>query len=102
MRSVWSPKGFQFYLTFLVDPQLDLHRQRKKGEGVWAVSASTDLPTNREQAEGQILFSFGHGLAERLSHFISDVSRLRHGSVVQPYTAQNGGPATPFGDSGMS
>jgi len=82
MRSVWSPRGQQFYLTFLVDPQLDLHRQRKTGEGVWAVSASVDLPTSRVQAEGQFLFSFGHGWAERLSSFISDVSRFRHETVA--------------------
>ena len=24
MRSVWSPQGREFYLTFLVDPMLDL------------------------------------------------------------------------------
>ena len=82
MRSVWSPQGQQFFLTFLVDPQLDLHRQRKKGEGVWAVSASADLPPSRMQAEAQLLFSLGHGWADRMSSFISGVSRFRHESMA--------------------
>lgn len=82
MRSVWSPRGQRFHLTFLVDPQLDLHRQRKKGEGVWAVSASAGLPVSREQSDGQLLFSFGRGWAERLPRFVSDVSKFRHESEV--------------------
>ena len=81
MRSVWSPQGQQFFLTFLVDPQLELHRKRKQGEGVWAVSASADLPTSRLQFEGQILLSLGHGWAKRVSSFVSDVSRFRHEAV---------------------
>jgi hypothetical protein len=82
MRSVWSPQGQQFYLTFLVDPQLGLHRRRKSGEGVWAVSASADLPSSRMQAERQLMFSLGNGWAERLSSFISNVSRFRHETVA--------------------
>jgi len=75
MRSVWSPQGCQFYLTFLVDPQAD--RQRKRGEMVWAVKASATLPKGWQQADGEFTFSLGHGWAERLSGFISDVSRFR-------------------------
>ena len=82
MRSVWSPAGQQFYLTFLVDPQLDLHRRRKKGEGVWAVSSCGELPLTRAQAEGHALFSLGHGWGERLSGFISDISRFRDKRVA--------------------
>jgi hypothetical protein len=77
MRSIWSPQCGQFYLTFLVDPQLDLHRRRKIGEGVWAVGASAYLPASSEQAKKQGLFSLGHGWEQRLDGFISGLSRFR-------------------------
>jgi hypothetical protein len=77
MRSVWSPQGCQFYLTFLVDPQTDPHRQRRKGENVWAVKASAALPARWQTADGEFTFNLGHGWAERLSGFVSDVSLLR-------------------------
>ena len=82
MRSVWSPKGQKFYLTFLVVPELRFYRQRKCGQGVWAVSASAHLPRSRVLAEGQLLFRLGNGWAERLSSFITDVSRFRHEHVA--------------------
>src|SRR5215217_5062206 len=69
MRSVWSPQGSQFYLTFVVDPQTDLHRRREKGESVWAVKASATLPTRWQQSDGEFTFSLGHGWTERLSGF---------------------------------
>jgi hypothetical protein len=77
MRSVWSPQDAQFYLTFLVDPQTDLHRRRKRGESVWAVKASATLPTRWQQSDGELRLGLGHGWAERLSGFVSDVSRFR-------------------------
>ncbi len=82
MRSVWSPQSEQFYLTYLVDPQFEHHHQRKRGEGVWAVSASASLPASRIHAEGQLLFRIGHGWGERLSGFISDVAKFRHDNVA--------------------
>lgn len=77
MRSVWSPQDAQFYLTFLVDPQTDLHRRRQTGESVWAVKASTTLPTRWQDSDAEFTFSLGHGWAERLSGFVSNVSRFR-------------------------
>src|SRR5690349_21003968 len=73
MRSVWSPQGQEFYLSLLVDPQLDLHRNRTRGEGVWAMKVSPTLPTQWQQAEGELTFSLGHGWLERLSGFVSEV-----------------------------
>jgi hypothetical protein len=78
MRSVWSPQTAQFFLTFLVDPQLDLHRKRKPGEGVWAVLASGSLPAGRQGSEGEITFSLGHGWAERLADFVTSLAAFRH------------------------
>src|SRR5207249_1648164 len=77
MGSVWSPRGSQFYLTFLVDPQTDLHRRRERGESVWAAKASASLPTRWQESDDDVTFSLGHGWAEKLSGFVSDVSRFR-------------------------
>jgi hypothetical protein len=77
MRSIWSPQEVQFHLTFLVDPQIDRHRRRQKGESVWAVKASTTLPTRWQNSDLEITLSLGCGWAERLSGFVSDVSRFR-------------------------
>ena len=82
MRSIWSPQSCEFYLTFLVDPQLDLHRKRKRGEGVWAASASAKLPTSRLQVEAELMFSLGHGWAERLKDFVAHVSKFRQERVT--------------------
>ncbi len=84
MRSIWSPQGREFYLTFLVDPQLHLHRERRNGEGVWAVKASSDLPKSSEKAEGQCLLSLGRRWQERLTGFISEVSKFRHAPMAEP------------------
>ena len=78
MQSAWSPHTAQFFLTFLVDPQLDLHRKRKAGEGVWAVLASRSLPARWQGSGGEITFSLGHGWAERLQEFVTSVSAFRH------------------------
>src|ERR1700741_434783 len=65
LQSVWSPRTARFYLTFLVDPQFELHRKRKPGEGVWASFASASLPSQWQASEGQYTFSLGHGWMQR-------------------------------------
>ena len=75
MRSLWSPQGSHFYITFLVDPQAD--RQRRRGESVWAAKASASLPQRWQQAEREFTFSLGHGWADGLRNFINDVSGFR-------------------------
>ena len=77
VRSICSPQGFEFYLTFLVDPQLDLHRERNRGEGIWAVSASANLPEDRRQAEEQLMFNLGRGWENRLGDFVERLSKFR-------------------------
>jgi hypothetical protein len=77
MRSVWSPQGREFYLTFTIDPSLHLHRQRRKGEAVWAVIASATLPTSRFASVGQFELSLGHGWAKNLAKFVSDLGIFR-------------------------
>ena len=82
VRSVWSPQSAQFFLTFLVDPQLDLHRERKPGEGVWAVLASDSLPARWQGSEGQVTFALGHGWSERLKDFVVSLSAFRHAQTA--------------------
>jgi hypothetical protein len=72
-----SPRDAELYLTFLVDPQTDLHRHRRHGEGVWAIKASATLPARRQSSAAEITFSFGHGWAERLREFVSELARFR-------------------------
>ena len=80
MRSVWSPQGREFYLTFLADPILDLHRRRNRGEGIWSVSVTPALPAGRTELGPQ--FSLKRGWEERLSEIVSYVERFR--SVPAP------------------
>jgi hypothetical protein len=84
MRSIWSPQSAQFFLTFLVDPQLELHRKRNAGEGVWAVLASSSLPTRWQASKGEFTFSLGYGWADRLKDFVASVSVFRHGPTAGP------------------
>jgi hypothetical protein len=79
VRSVWSPQSREFYITFLVDPQLDLHRSRKSGEGVWAVGVTPALPVSRQI---EPVFSLRHGWQERLSEIVAYIARFRHECVA--------------------
>jgi hypothetical protein len=75
LESEWSPVGLQLVLTFLVDPQHDL--TRRKGEGVWAVVASTEPLTDRTSAGSRPLLSLGSGWKARLAGFIRELDALR-------------------------
>jgi hypothetical protein len=81
LRSTWSPQGSEVYLTFLVDPQADIHR-RKPGENVWAVKASATRPTREQKAEGDYVLDFGHGWRERLPELFSHLARMRNEHMV--------------------
>jgi len=93
MQSVWSPQSAHFFLTFLVDPQVDLRRKRKLGEGVWAVKASVSLPTRWQGSEGEITFSLGHRWMERLKDFVASLHAFRHArALARPARAGGVGP----------
>ena len=49
LRSRWSPSGAKAFVTFLVDPQHD--GLRNKGQHVWGVGISAELPISRAEAE---------------------------------------------------
>ena len=75
MRSIWSPIGASFVLTFLVDPQHD--GPRKKGENVWAVAASKQPRTDRTSEHAGPLLSLGRGWETGLGDFLHAVDTLR-------------------------
>jgi hypothetical protein len=49
LESLWEPQECRVYLTFVVDPQWDDHR--KKGQGVWGVTAALDGPAQSSEVE---------------------------------------------------
>jgi hypothetical protein len=73
LESVWSPEGRQLYLAFLIDPQVDLQK-RKKGEGVWAVRASTELSLFWLS---DTCLSLGSGWEKGLPAFLQEIAALR-------------------------
>ena len=77
LRSVWSPQGREVYLTFLVDPQADIHG-RKVGECVWAVKASASRPAQAQKADGDYVLDFGRGWRERITELFLSLASMRH------------------------
>lgn len=77
IESSWSPQGQKFFLTFLVDPQWDGHRQ--KNQGVWAITASRQKPNSRQEAKGDPIISLKPKWEQRLPDFIAALSSLRDG-----------------------
>jgi len=75
VESEWSPVGSQAYVTFMVDPMAG--PGRRKGEAVWAVSASLTKPLSRLSAETEFTLSLGQGWKERLPDFFRHLSVLR-------------------------
>jgi hypothetical protein len=70
LESIWAPRDCRVYLHFVVDPMWD--GPRRKGEGVWAVSASLD-PEER----GGISLPLGRGWREGLAEFFAGLAELR-------------------------
>lgn len=90
VESEWSPKGFQVFLTWLVDPQWDRGRP---GEKVWLVGTCLHRPTNHEEAERAPMFSIKHWPME-LGDFLKGLDDLRNQALNERATKQshsNGG-----------
>ena len=77
LRSIWSPQSCEVYLTFLIDPQADIH-SRKAGQSVWAVKASAMPPAQQWASAGEFLLDFGHSWAERLPELFLALAQMRH------------------------
>ncbi|HKB01515.1 MAG TPA: hypothetical protein VKD90_04805 [Gemmataceae bacterium] len=74
LESEWAPQGFTVYLTWLVDPQWDDHRQ--PGQAVWAVGTSLQRPTGRSEPERSPLMSIKHWPRD-LPEFFTRLAALR-------------------------
>jgi hypothetical protein len=77
VESVWAPKGFKVWITFLVDPQTPNLIERKKGQSVWAVKASLRKPPDSRIGDAEIYLSLNAGWEKRLPEFFSRLSNLR-------------------------
>lgn len=64
------------WLTFLIDPQMDVHR-RKKGEKLWAVKASSRLPTKWQNDIGDFTLHFGKNWRNRIPAFVRSLDCFR-------------------------
>lgn len=81
LESIWSPAGNQAYVTFMVDPMAA--PSRKKGEAVWAVTASLTKLTRPFSGEIEFTLSLGQGWKERLPNFFEHLSVLRDRSNTE-------------------
>jgi hypothetical protein len=83
VESVWSPKGLRIWVTFVVDPQVPKLIDRKKGEGLWAVKAGLQRPTDWGIAGNEVGLTLNAGWEKRLPEFFSQLSELRKQGVEQ-------------------
>ncbi|MCA1618870.1 MAG: hypothetical protein LC795_06075 [Acidobacteria bacterium] len=86
IESLWSPKGFRLYLTFLVDPMAG--GQRTKGQSVWAMGTSIGRPVDRSSAQGNPLLSLGRGWRSHLAEFFAGLSGLRSQAAADALPAR--------------
>ena len=76
IESIWSPKGVHCYITFLVDPQFEINRQ--KGQGVWALGLSSIFPKSRSDAQGSCTLSIGKCFKNEIEEFLLEAEKLRN------------------------
>jgi hypothetical protein len=75
LESLWEPQECHVYLTFVVDPQWDSHR--KKGQGVWGVTASLHGPAQWSDVELNLMRPGRR--REGLPEFFAGLAKLRTG-----------------------
>jgi len=73
VESDWRPHGLRLWISFLVDPAHSA--ERRKGEGVWAVSVTVDRPTERQAAEPTYVIR--RHWPESLNEILATAHRLR-------------------------
>jgi hypothetical protein len=83
VESVWTPKGFKVWITFLVDPQAPNPIERKKGQSVWAVKAGLRKPPYSRIGDTEIYLPLNAGWEKRLPEFFSRLSDLRKQETEQ-------------------
>ena len=83
MKSVRANWGVEIHISFLVDPMWE--GPRRKGQGLWVIMASHQLPTTFNQAPGRsrTLRLGGRGVFARLDGFVSEIESLREDSGLE-------------------
>lgn len=75
LESTWSPVGGSAFVSFLVDPMFV--GNRKKGEAVWAVLASSDVPSDRLATPNSFTLSLGNKWRDNLPDLLNFLSAIR-------------------------
>ena len=75
LNSRWAPVGRNLFVTFLVDPIWD--GLRKKGQGVWAIGASAQMPTSRQEAQ-RLGLLHRHAMKLEIEAFLEKLEQLRN------------------------
>jgi hypothetical protein len=77
IRSIRENWGLELFILFLVDPQWDA--PRKKGQGIWAITATEKFPENRSEASQGIalLCMSKRKFDTKLKEFIASVNEYR-------------------------
>jgi hypothetical protein len=75
LQSVWTPKGFRVFISFVIDPQNDYFA--KRWQSVWAVKATLQRPTTWGFDENEVGLVLGRGWQAGLPTFIRELNGLR-------------------------
>lgn len=76
LESTWSKLGTNAFICFLIDPMI-ADSNRKKGEHVWAVSASREMPGNRLNADDECLVVFNKKWKKELQALLGYLNKIR-------------------------
>lgn len=83
LEEIWSIKsvrenwGKKLFISFLVDPQYD---GNNKSQAVWAISVTTDIPSDRIIAEkGMVLIDLVKGkLDQNITNLVISINKHNH------------------------
>jgi hypothetical protein len=76
IRSEWHPTDFRLFLTFLVDPTHEGHRA--KGQAVWALEATQDMPKEGHPDENAVRLQLIPKFERGLEQFIDEIGEVRN------------------------
>lgn len=79
VESVWSPREFMLWLTFLVDPQGPFEPRQ---EHVCGIGATHNYPICWQEVQNETFLSFTSDWKTKLPQFIFELSRLRQESAA--------------------
>jgi hypothetical protein len=81
IESVWSPRGFRAFITFVVDPQSNFAEEHR-WPSVWMVIASLQRPISWGGGAGEVGLVLNRGWQARLPEFLNGLNALRSGAIT--------------------